>query len=63
MDSPAGSGTLRVPGGKTVRWRVEGGDGRFAGAIYHPEFGVSEETARLVVPFSDQRNAFVLTWG
>jgi uncharacterized heparinase superfamily protein len=61
-DSPAGSGTWRVPGGKTLRWRVEGGYGRFAGAIYHPEFGVSEGTVRLVVPFSGQRNVFELTW-
>jgi uncharacterized heparinase superfamily protein len=60
--SPAGSGTLRVAGGKTARWRVEGGHGRFARATYHPEFGVSEETVRLVVPFSGRRNAFELTW-
>jgi uncharacterized heparinase superfamily protein len=62
-DSPPGSGTWRVPGGKTVRWRVDGGHGRLAGAIYHPEFGVSEETVRLVVPFSGRQNGFELTWG
>ena len=62
-DSPAGSGTWRVPGGKTMRWRVEGGNGRLEGAIYHPEFGVSKETVRLVVPFSGRRNAIELTWG
>lgn len=63
MDSPANSGAWRVPGDKTVRWRAEGGYGRFERAIYHPEFGVSAETVRLVVPISGQRNVFELTWG
>jgi uncharacterized heparinase superfamily protein len=61
-DSSADSGMWRIAGGKTVHWGVEGGNGRLAAAIYHPEFGVSIETVRLVVPFSGQRIAFELTW-
>lgn len=61
-DSPTDSGTWRVTGGKTVRWRVEGGEGRFSAVGYHPEFGVSRKSSRLVVPFSGQQTAFELTW-
>ncbi len=60
---PVDSGAWKFPGGETVHWRVEGGAGRFERSLYHPEFGLSMETARLVVPFSGPRVSFELTWG
>jgi len=62
-DSPTSSGAWRVPGGKKVHWRTEGGEGRFERTRYHPAFGVSEESVRLRIPVSGPRVAFELTWG
>lgn len=56
-------GSWRLPGGRPVRWRVEGGGARFERASYHPEFGMSLETVRLVVPFAGPRAAFEIEWG
>jgi len=62
-DSPTSSGAWRIPGGKTVHWRIEGGEGRFERTRYHPAFGVSGESVRLRIPVSGPRVAFELTWG
>lgn len=56
-------GTLKLPGDARLRWRVEGGEGRFEPASYYPEFGMSLETVRLVVPFSGPRLSLELAWG
>lgn len=61
--SPADFGVWRLAGARPVRWRVEGGNGRFEPASYHPEFGMARETVRLVVPFDGPRGVFELRWG
>jgi uncharacterized heparinase superfamily protein len=51
-----------LPSGPRVTWRVEAGEGRFEPAHYHPEFGLAQDTVRLVVDFTKERNALELTW-
>lgn len=55
-------GSWRLPDGRPVRWRVEGGRARFEAASYHPEFGMSLETVHFVVPFAGSRATFELEW-
>lgn len=56
------AGEWVLPSRNRVRWRIEGGDGRFEPAQYHPEFGISQDTVRLVVDFSGDRNVLEMTW-
>ena len=60
--TPADSGKLKMAGGTPACWQIKGGEGHLAEAIYHPEFGVSRDTARLIIPISGQRNIFELMW-
>lgn len=55
-------GAWILPSGRRVAWCVEAGEGRFEPATYHPEFGVAQETVRLVVDFPNDRNVLELTW-
>jgi len=60
--APSDGGLLRLPGGRTLSWRAEGGRGRFEAASYHPRFGTSLATVRLVLPFLGPRAAFEIAW-
>lgn len=55
-------GEWALPTGRRVAWRLEAGEGRFEPALYHPEFGLAQETVRLVVDFPRDRTALELAW-
>jgi len=55
-------GEWLLPSGRRIAWRVEAGEGRFEPAHYHPEFGLAQDTARLVVDMPGERNALEMTW-
>lgn len=57
-----GGGEWLLPTGRRVAWRLEAGEGRFEPAHYHPEFGLAQDTVRLVVDFPQSRNAVEISW-
>jgi hypothetical protein len=58
----ASGGDWVLPSGKRIGWRLEAGCARFEPANYHPEFGLSQDTVRLVVDFPGARNAIEIAW-
>lgn len=51
-----------LPCGASVVWDLEPGKGWHEEAKYHPEFGVSRTTVRLVADFVRDRNSFNMKW-
>jgi uncharacterized heparinase superfamily protein len=48
--------------GETLQWQVEGGEASLQHADWHPRFGQSVGTKRLVVRFADSRCRVLFSW-
>jgi uncharacterized heparinase superfamily protein len=59
---PIGRGEWILPEGTSVVWEMQPGQGKCKEAEYHPEFGLSLKTVRLVADFEKDRNTFELKW-
>jgi uncharacterized heparinase superfamily protein len=55
-------GSLPLPVRSTVRWSAEAGKVRAEPSTYHPEFGVSQDTVRLLASFAGPCAAFDMAW-
>ena len=57
-----GRGEWTSPEGASVVWELDPGQGRYEEAEYHPEFGISQKTVRLVGDFRESRNNIEMSW-
>lgn len=57
------SGTLLQGGRVVLRWRVQEGDARVEPSTWHPEFGMSLPTFRLVVALVEGESRIEFSWG
>jgi uncharacterized heparinase superfamily protein len=55
-------GRLTLKGGRCAFWRSSGGAVRVEQSTWHPEFGKSLRSTRLVLPLAEGRSVFRLTW-
>lgn len=59
----SGTGSLELPGGERVLWRVKGGDQSLLSGTYHPEFGLSLPNRCLEVVLKSDCCEVEFTWG
>jgi uncharacterized heparinase superfamily protein len=62
LNERTGHGEWAVPGRDAILWKQGAGQGWHEEAEYHPEFGVSQKTVRLVGDFPQSRNGIELSW-
>ena len=62
FDREVKAGEWMLCGGKIVHWRITEGTGRYEYTSYHPEFGTSNTTVRLVLEPNGSRMGFEMTW-
>lgn len=63
IDREERSGALSSDEGVVLRWWVRRGEARIEPSAWHPEFGVSLPTRRLVVTLSQGESLVEFTWG
>lgn len=62
VDSGGRRGELQLPGGQSARWEVESGKSAVEPTTYHPEFGLAQQTQKLIVSPEGRRIAVRLTF-
>lgn len=62
MSDGGREGRLHLSGGKTVTWRLTGGNAEIVQSTYHPEFGVSLPSQCLKVLINRSETEFILAW-
>jgi uncharacterized heparinase superfamily protein len=57
------AGQLTLPSGRVVSWRAGGGAARLRPSSWHPQFGLSQPSACLVLPLANGKARLELDWG
>ncbi len=62
LDAQGAQGTLTLPGGGRIRWRVGCGQARLVPSKYHPEFGVSVPNYCMEIVFTEPYCEVEFSW-
>jgi uncharacterized heparinase superfamily protein len=62
VESDAGNGSARAADGTVLSWTIARGRARIEASTWHPEFGRSDQSQRVVVELVDGESSVKLTW-
>jgi hypothetical protein len=62
IDGSGKCGTVLLPNGREVKWRVEDGLAYFEQSTWHPRFGASITNTCLVVKLNNGKSKFYIGW-